>query len=66
MKSRHTRLRHSAEERLDVHPDADREKISALVADMVQAFQDGDLDTYRKLDEELRWLLRQGKKRMGD
>jgi len=27
----------------------------------VRAFMDGDLDTYWKLDRELRWLLTQGK-----
>ncbi len=28
---------------------------------MVRAFMDLDLDTYWKLDRELRWLLTQGK-----
>src|SRR6266568_2359270 len=36
--------------------DADREKIAAVKADMIRAFTDDDLDTYWKLDRELRWL----------
>jgi hypothetical protein len=28
---------------------------------MMRAFLDGNLDTYWKLDRELRWLLTQGK-----
>ncbi len=61
MKRRPTRRRHSSWERIEVHPRGDREKIAALTADMVRAFMDGDLDTYWKLDRELRWLLTQGK-----
>ena len=61
MKHRPTRWRHSSWERVKVHPCGDREKIAALTADMVRAFMDGDLDTYWKLDRELRWLLAQGK-----
>jgi hypothetical protein len=36
-------------------------EIAALKADMMRAFMDLDLDTYWKLDRELRWLLTQGK-----
>jgi hypothetical protein len=61
MKRRSTRRRHSSWERIKVHPRGDREKIAALKADMMRAFMDFDLDTYWKLDRELRWLLTQGK-----
>jgi hypothetical protein len=61
MKHRPTRRRHSPWERIKVHPRGDREKIAALKADMVRAFMDLDLDTYWKLDRELRWLLTLGK-----
>ena len=49
-------------ERIRIHPRADREKITALKADMMRAFVTGDLDTYWRLDHELRWVLQQGKK----
>ena len=59
MKRRPTRWRHGSWERVKAHPRGEREKIAALTADMVRAFMDGDLDTYWKLDRELRWLLAQ-------
>jgi len=49
-------------ERIRIHPRADREKITALKTDMMRAFVTGDLDTYWRLDHELRWVLQQGKK----
>jgi hypothetical protein len=49
-------------ERVEVHPHADREKIAALRADMVQAFMQGDLRTYALLENELRWMVTQEKK----
>ena len=48
-------------ERVEVHPNADREKIAALRADMVQAFMQGDLRTYALLENELRWMVTQEK-----
>jgi hypothetical protein len=52
---RSTRRRYSFWERIKVHPGRDREKIDALKTDMVRAFMKGDLETYWKLDRELRW-----------
>jgi hypothetical protein len=66
MGHRATRRRYSAWEHITVHPRADRAKITALKDDMVRAFVAGNLDTYWKLDRELRWLLQQGKKRAKD
>ena len=37
-------------ERIRIHPRADREKITALKADMMRAFVTGDLDTYWRLN----------------
>ena len=62
MAHRATRRRHHPWERIKIHPRADREKITALKADMMRAFIAGDLDTYWRLDHELRWVLQQGKK----
>jgi hypothetical protein len=61
MPRRPTRRRHAPWDRIKMHPRRDREKIAALRADMVRAFMGGDLDTYWKLDRELRWLLAQEK-----
>ena len=61
MRRRPTRRRHDPWEQFKVHPHADRKKIAAVKEDMIRAFTAGDLDTYWKLDRELRWLLRQGK-----
>jgi len=43
-------------ERIRIHPRADREKITALKADMMRTFVTGDLDTYWRLDHESRWV----------
>ncbi len=61
MPRRSTRRRYGVWERIKVHPRRDREKIVALKGDMVRAFMKGDLETYWKLDGELRWILTQGK-----
>jgi hypothetical protein len=61
MSRRPTQHRHSSWERIKIHPRRDREKIATLTADMVRAFVKGDLETYWKLDRELRWILSQEK-----
>jgi len=61
MGHRATRRRHSAWERITVHPRADREKVAVVKHDMVRAFVAGDLDRYWKLERELRWVLRQAR-----
>jgi hypothetical protein len=61
MPRRPTRRRYSSWERPKIHPRRDRETIAALRADMVRAFMKGDLETYWKLDRELRWMLTQEK-----
>ena len=61
MAHRATRHRHQPWERIKIHPLADREKITALKADMMRAFVTGDLDTYWRLDHELRWVLERNK-----
>ena len=52
MAHRATRRRHHPWERIKIHPRADREKITALKADMMRAFVTRDLDTYWRLDHE--------------
>ena len=61
MSRRPTQRRHSSWERITIHPRRDRKKIDALKGDMVRAYMKGDLETYWKLDRELRWILTQGK-----
>jgi len=61
VKSRPTKWRFSRWEKIRVHPNADREKLTALKKDMIQVFIAGDLETYWRLDRELRWLMQQEK-----
>ena len=62
MTRRRSDRQQKSRERVEVHPHADREKIAALRADMVQAFMQGDLRTYALLEDELRWMVTQEKK----